>query len=52
MRRWSYCPKIRVRLREAGFEVREIDYAARFSAEERRRYALPDDWIYVVRRPL
>ena len=22
------------------------------SAEERRRYALPDDWIYVVRRPL
>ena len=40
------------RLREAGFEVREIDYAARFSAEERRRYALPDDWIYVVRRPL
>ena len=40
------------RLREAGFEVREIDYAVRFSAEERRRYALPDDWIYVVRRPL
>ena len=40
------------RLREAGFAVREIDYAARFSAEERRRYALPDDWIYVVRRPL
>ena len=40
------------RLRETGFEVREIDYAARFSAEERRRYALPDDWIYVVRRPL
>ena len=35
-----------------GSEVREIDYAARFSAEERRRYALPDDWIYVVRRPL
>lgn len=45
-------PRLRRRLREAGFEVREIDYAARFSAEERRRYALPDDWIYVVRRPL
>ena len=27
------------RLREAGFEVREIDYAARFSAEERRSTA-------------
>ena len=38
------------RLREAGFEAEEIDYAARFSDEERRRYALPDDRIYVVRK--
>lgn len=39
------------RLRAAGFEVREIDYAARFSEAERRRYALPADRIYVVRKP-
>ena len=36
------------RLRRAGFEAVDIDYAARFSDEERRRYALPDDHIYVV----
>lgn len=40
------------RLRAAGFEVRETDYAARFTDAERRRYALPDDRIYTVRRPL
>ncbi len=38
------------RLREAGFEVEEIDYAARFSERERQLYALPEDWIYVVRK--
>ncbi len=36
------------RLREAGFEVAETDYAATFSAEERTRYALPCDRIYTV----
>lgn len=40
------------RLRAAGFAVEEIDYAARFSEAERRRYALPDDRIYVVHRPV
>ncbi|MBE6196507.1 MAG: methyltransferase domain-containing protein [Rikenellaceae bacterium] len=41
------------RLREAGFEAEEIDYAARLTPEERRRYALPDsDRIYLVRKPL
>ena len=38
------------RLREAGFDVEEIDYAARFSERERRLYALPEDWIYIVRK--
>ena len=36
------------RLREAGFEAADIDYAASLSEEERRLYALPDDHIYVV----
>ena len=39
------------RLREAGFEVLELDYAAACTAEERRRYALCKDWLYIVRRP-
>lgn len=38
------------RLRRAGFEAEEIDYAARFSPEERLRYALPEDKIYLVRK--
>ncbi len=38
------------RLREAGFEVEDLDYAARLTAEERSKYALPDDHIYVVRK--
>lgn len=38
------------RLREAGFEARQIDYAASFTDADRRRYALPDDRIYVVRK--
>ena len=36
------------RLREAGFEAADIDYAASLTDEERRCYALPDDHIYVV----
>lgn len=39
------------RLREAGFEAEEIDYASHFSPEERIRYAFAQDRIYVVRRP-
>lgn len=39
------------RLREAGFEVEDIDYAARFTEEERRLYALPVDHLYIVRKP-
>lgn len=38
------------RLRGAGFDVETIDYAATFSPEERKRYALCDDRIYVVRK--
>lgn len=38
------------RLAEAGFRVEEIDYASRFTAEERRRYALPADRLYIVRK--
>lgn len=38
------------RLRDAGFEAEDIDYAASFSDEERRRYALPADHIYAVRK--
>ena len=36
------------RLRGAGFEAADIDYAASLPEEERRRYALPEDHIYVV----
>lgn len=39
------------RLREAGFEAEEIDYAARLSEEERQCYALATDRIYRIRRP-
>lgn len=38
------------RLREAGFEVEVIDYAARLGETLRRRYALPDDRIYRVKK--
>ena len=38
------------RLREAGFEAEDIDYAASLPAEERARYALPADHIYLVRK--
>ncbi len=40
------------RLRGAGFEVADIDYAARFTAAERELYALSGEHIYVVRKPL
>lgn len=36
------------RLREAGFEAADLDYAASLSDGERRRYALPKDHIYLV----
>ena len=39
------------RLRSAGFEAEEIDYAARFTPEERERYALANDRIYLVKKP-
>lgn len=39
------------RLRSAGFEAEEIDYAARFTPEERRRYAFAADRLYIVRKP-
>ena len=32
----------------AGFEAADIDYAATFTDEERKLYALPADHIYVV----
>lgn len=38
------------RLRQAGFEAHEVDYAATFTADERTRFALGSDRIYVVRR--
>ncbi len=38
------------RLREAGFEAEEIDYAASFDEADRKRYALPADRIYTVRK--
>ena len=38
------------RLREAGFEAADIDYAAALGEEACRRYALPRDHIYVVYR--
>ena len=37
-------------LREAGFEVEDLDYAARLTPEERTRYALPEDHIYVIHK--
>ena len=38
------------RLREAGFEVEDLDYAASLSDDERARYALPADHLYIVRK--
>lgn len=39
------------RLRSAGFEVEDADYAATLGEEERRRFALTDEHLYIVRRP-
>lgn len=38
------------RLREAGFKVEDLDYAAHLTAEERMRFALPEDHIYVIHK--
>ena len=38
------------RLRKAGFEVEVIDYASQLSHEERTRYALTDEKLYIVRK--
>lgn len=38
------------RLREAGFTVEDLDYAATLSDEERTRFALPKDHIYVIHK--
>ena len=38
------------RLREAGFRVEELDYAATLSEEERSLFALPGDHIYVIHK--
>lgn len=38
------------RLREAGFGVEEIDYTARFTPQERQRYGLPADHLYLVKK--
>ena len=38
------------RLREVGFEVEDLNYAAILTAEERERYALPKDHLYIVRK--
>lgn len=39
------------RLREAGFEVYECDYANLIPAEEKQLYALTDEPLYIVRKP-
>ncbi|MEG1622626.1 MAG: methyltransferase domain-containing protein [Alistipes sp.] len=38
------------RLRSAGFQVEDIDFAQTLTAEERHRYALPNDHIYLVHK--
>ena len=38
------------RLREAGFEVRQIDYADTFSDRERELYGLRQEILYIVRK--
>ena len=40
------------RLASVGFEVVDCDYRSMFSAEEQALYALPEDHIYFVRKPL
>ena len=38
------------RLRQAGFEVEDLNYADSLTAEERTRFALPEDHIYVIHK--
>lgn len=38
------------RLRQAGFEVEDLNYADSLTAEERIRFALPEDHIYVIHK--
>ena len=38
------------RLRSAGFDVEEIDYAATLTPEERTKYAIKDETLYIVKR--
>ncbi|MBR4149356.1 MAG: class I SAM-dependent methyltransferase [Rikenellaceae bacterium] len=38
------------RLRSVGFEVEDLDYAATFTEEDRQRFALPVDHLYIVRK--
>jgi hypothetical protein len=40
------------RLREAGFEVEEVDYVKSFSKEEQERFALRQEILYIVRKPI
>lgn len=40
------------RLQQAGFEVYQIPYAESLSQAERERYALTDEELYIVRKPL
>ena len=38
------------RLRRAGFDAEQIDYAARFAEHERREFSLGDDHLYIIRK--
>ncbi|MBR3847375.1 MAG: SAM-dependent methyltransferase, partial [Alistipes sp.] len=38
------------RLRQAGFEVEDLNYADSLTAEECIRFALPEDHIYVIHK--
>ena len=38
------------RLQKAGFEVEDLDYAARLNDADRHRFALPADHIYVIHK--
>ena len=40
------------RLEEAGFEVAVIDYKQAFTPKEQELYALPDEKLYIVHKPL
>ena len=40
------------RLREAGFEVEERDYVESFSEQELKLYALRQEILYIVRKPI